>query len=486
MNILRERCTGCAYCVLACPLLAIATDGYASIDEAACTECSLCLDVCPNDAIEGTPLPHRRDYGHRYEIVVIGAGIGGLMAAAALARAGRQIAVFEQLAFIGGRYTEIEHRGYLVTTGAWTPPGRKSNIGRFLDRVGAEVQWITLRDKRGDLARLRFPDGRHYPAAIDLLSGTERRAWARAIAEGRQNLPRGLSTRKYLSRFVGNADFLAAVDATVATASGIGADGFEASEYIQQVEDMRTAGSDFGYPVGGPRAIVDALAKVIQSSGGHIFTATEVARIVIENGRPTGVELEDGDVIRAETVVHNGGAGRFLKLVGREHLPRDYVAHLENLRPVDCAALVIGTREPVAEGAAMLLTPGAERVVGIFFPTFFDASVAPPGRHMLDAFFPLRSLDRRHELALALGDLRRLFPRLDEVAEVVVPMFFVGTWTGAECGQFIGQSGENRLDPRTPIEGLYLVGMDLKGSGLAGDEIPIGVQRLLDNLIRDA
>ena len=43
-------------------------------------------------------------------------------------------------------------------------------------------------------------------------------------------------------------------------------------------------------------------------------------------------------------------------------------------------------------------------------------------------------------------------------------------------------TGDNRLDPATPIAGLYLVGMDVKGSGVAGDLIPLGVRRLLDAL----
>jgi len=34
--------------------------------------------------------------------------------------------------------------------------------------------------------------------------------------------------------------------------------------------------------------------------------------------------------------------------------------------------------------------------------------------------------------------------------------------------------------PRTPIEGLYLVGTDAVGSGAAGDLIPIGVRRLIE------
>jgi hypothetical protein len=61
-------------------------------------------------------------------------------------------------------------------------------------------------------------------------------------------------------------------------------------------------------------------------------------------------------------------------------------------------------------------------------------------------------------------------------------MFFTGSWPGAETGQTFGQTGENRLDPVTPVENCFLVGMDVKGSGVAGDLIPLGVRRLLAEL----
>jgi hypothetical protein len=64
-------------------------------------------------------------------------------------------------------------------------------------------------------------------------------------------------------------------------------------------------------------------------------------------------------------------------------------------------------------------------------------------------------------------------------------MFFTGAWPGTESGQTFGQTGGNRLDPVTPIGDCYLVGMDVQGSGVAGDLIPIGVRQLLEHLERN-
>ena len=49
----------------------------------------------------------------------------------------------------------------------------------------------------------------------------------------------------------------------------------------------------------------------------------------------------------------------------------------------------------------------------------------------------------------------------------------------------LGQSGDERLDPRSPVEGLYLVGYDCIGYGMAGDIIPHGVRRALHLILND-
>jgi phytoene dehydrogenase-like protein len=425
-------------------------------------------------------------YRDRYDAVVVGAGIGGLMAAAWLAREGRKVGVFERLSFIGGRYTELDYRGYAVTTAAWTSLGERCNIGRFLKDVGADVQYITTRERGAtQQSWIWFKDGRRYASLDEMLSRQEMRGLLRALIEGRRGAPHDVSTTEYVGRYVQNDDLMTVLNAIVGTASGVSAEDFPASEYVQITMDTRAAGLEFAFPVGGVRAIIEALIKVIETHDGEIFTRTEVAGFLLQDGRAKGVVLANGDEVAADVVIHNGGARGLVNLTGRENLPPDYVERIERLIPVDCVAIILGTAEPLWDGVPMLLTPGTDRVSGLLAPTFFDPSVAPPGRHMVDVFLPLLSQDRRAELELAMADLRALFPHLDEVTEMMVPMFFLGNWTGAGCAQTFGQVGDMRLPPRTPIEGLYLVGMDVVGSGAAGDLIPVGVRRLLKYVMRE-
>jgi hypothetical protein len=68
--------------------------------------------------------------------------------------------------------------------------------------------------------------------------------------------------------------------------------------------------------------------------------------------------------------------------------------------------------------------------------------------------------------------------------ELQVPMFFRGGWT-AEMAHRLGQSGSQRLDPVSPIPGLYIVGYDCIGYGMAGDIIPHGVEKALYLILGD-
>jgi phytoene dehydrogenase-like protein len=54
---------------------------------------------------------------------------------------------------------------------------------------------------------------------------------------------------------------------------------------------------------GGASNLVEALADVCRDAGGTVATNAEVARIVVENGRTTGVRLTDGDRFHADRAV---------------------------------------------------------------------------------------------------------------------------------------------------------------------------------------
>jgi phytoene dehydrogenase-like protein/NAD-dependent dihydropyrimidine dehydrogenase PreA subunit len=499
----RGRCTGCSYCVLGCPEgaihLEIQETTWPHVEPEQCNACGTCLYLCPNNvfsapALEAAPV----ELDAHYDALIVGAGIGGLMTAAGLARAGKKVLVLEQLSFAGGKYTHLMHDGYAVSTAAWTCPGPNSRIGRLCTKLGAPIEWVTIHDigSPGDHWVITR-DGRRFASTDEaqesLVGGAQGMAqvyrWIADMYDPRRQYSEEMTAREYIERFFpGNEEYVNYVQTIITYCfASQTVDTFSAPETQRAIVDALEQMADWGTAVGGTAAIVAGIEQVLRAHGGQIALRTRVEAIDVENGTAKGVVLADGRRLQADTIVHNGGLNRLLDLVGPQRLPPAYVSRLRGAIPATVGALILGTTERLlGEEHSLLHSMGWERTLNCYAPTFFDPGLAPEGRHMLDVFWVMEPpYHRRRELDLVLAQLRELFPRLDDVTELQVPMFFSGAWT-AEMAHRLGQSGAQRLDPQSPIENLYLVGYDCIGYGMAGDIIPHGVERALHLLLDDS
>ncbi len=502
IEIERSLCTGCSYCMLGCPEQAISIridqDTSPVIDPAACTECGECLYLCPNNVFSAPWLEAKPvQLEDAYDAVIIGAGIGGLMAAAGLARAGKKLLVLEQLGFIGGKYTQLSYQGYAITTAAWTCPGVKSRIGRLCSKLEAPIQWITTSDvKSAGEHWVLTRDGRRFAstdeAQLALVGGPKGMStvyrWIADMYDPAVSYPDDMTARQYIERyFPGNKDYLEYVQTIITYCfASQTVDTFSANETKRAIVDALEQMKIWGTAIGGTSAIVKGLVTVIRQHGGQIATRTRVASIVLEGGNAIGVRLKDGRVVKAPLVLHDAGLRRLLQLVGEENLPIEYTSRLKRAVPAVVAALILGLkRDLLGKEHSLLHAMGWERTINSYAPTFFDPQLAPPGKHILDVFWVMQPpFDLQHELEIIHRQLAEIFPGFDQAVELQVPMFFRGAWT-AEMAHRLGQSGAQRLDPISPIPGLYLVGYDCVGYGLAGDIIPHSVQKVLYSILGD-
>lgn len=502
IQIASEHCTGCSYCVVTCPAEAIRLDIAVSaaprIDDNLCTRCSECLYTCPNNVFSDPTLDTAPvELDKEYDALVIGAGIGGLMTAAGLAKAGKKVLVLEQLSFIGGKYTQLPFHDYAISTAAWTCPGPNSRIGKLCTKLGAGIKWVTVHDvkSQGD-HWVVTKDGRRFnnldEAQAAVVGGPKEmyrvHSWIADMYNPNIHYPEDMTTRQYIRKFFPNHPEHEMYVQTIITYcfASQTVDNFSAMETKHAIVDSIEQMADWGTAVGGTSAIVDSLEKVIMQFNGKIALRTKVASIDIVNGKAVGVTLQDGRTIHANVVVHNAGLNRMVKLVGEDRLPKDYLTRLKGAIPANVAALILGTNEPLLGTEHSLLhTMGWEPTLNCYAPTFFDPKLAPAGKHALDVFWVMQSpFDLRKELDQVLAQLRAVFPGFDQKVEMQNPMFFTGPWT-AEMAHRIGQSGKDRLDPQTPIQNLYMVGYDCIGYGMAGDIIPHGVERALYLILQD-
>jgi len=165
-------------------------------------------------------------------------------------------------------------------------------------------------------------------------------------------------------------------------------------------------------PQGGMGSVSEALAHAARIAGVTIRTNMRVKRIVIENGRATGVETDSGERLSSYTVISNADPkSTVMGLVGAKHVETGFTRRIHHLRSKGNAAklhlaldglptfeglskkdfaerIVIAPDEHYVERAFNPAKYGEyspQPVVEMTFPSFRDDSLAPTGKHVMSA-----------------------------------------------------------------------------------------------------
>jgi len=313
-----------------------------------------------------------------YDVVVIGSGAGGLTAAVALANAGKSVLVVEQHYIAGGWCQSFPLDKYRYSPGVHyigeLAPG--DNLHRIYQGLGIsrDLEFCELNEDAFD----------HY------IVGDERFD----VPKGRDNFINRLKER-FPDERVGISKYFGRVDAVVEELEraqnymtfpkmlqlpfvapnlvfrGMGRLGAVLDKYIKDPylrAFLCAQSGDYGlppddapfvlqaavqghyydggyYPRGGAHRIPRAYIKQLKRKGGSIRLSTPAKRIILENGRAVGVELEDGEQVRATTVVSNADPHMtFNKLIGRENFGSRFRRRLDRTEySVACFSLFMAT-----------------------------------------------------------------------------------------------------------------------------------------------
>jgi len=277
----------------------------------------------------------------RYDAVAIGSGINSLVAAALLAKAGWSVCVLERQDRLGGaiRTEEITEPGFVhEVLAAWHPLFVGSAAfaeleddlaARGLDYLNTDLPTATL-----------FPDGESvflttsHDANVAALGD----AWERTVAGFMPNaeLAFGVLSTELWSRDgaalavkalrrLGPRGLVAYTGAMLATCRDWAVDTFEdervhglfapwvlhtglgpdaaSSGFMAQVIGVAIELGGMPVPRGGGVRLVEALAGIVRDAGGTCETERDVERILVSDGRATGVRTADGEVIDAARAV---------------------------------------------------------------------------------------------------------------------------------------------------------------------------------------
>ncbi len=525
----------------------------------------------------------------RYDAVIIGAGHNGLVCAAYLAKAGRSVLVLERRHLVGGAaITEEVYPGFKYSVCSYVVSLLRPQIISDLElpRFGFELlplngtltplpdgdhlmRWHDAGDTRLELMRHSSSDAEAYEQFGTLMYhlGMAIRPLLSTVPPHPTSLRPGnmIDLARVGRSFAGHkehlydlaklmtmssADFVEqwfetpALQGTLASSGIIGTflgPRSPGSAYVMLHHYMGEIDGQFrawGLPRGGMGSVSEAIAGAARHFGAEIRLEAPIAQIVVEKGTARGVVLENGEEIRARTVISSVDPKlTFERLVEAEHLDetfREQIARykirgssgkvnlsLDSLPEFTCLSQrgIRGADALPYLSGALSISPDIDYLerayddakygrfsrrpyMDIVIPSLVDPSMAPLGKHVMSIFVQYAPYDLAegtwNEQRDAFGDavidtLAQYAPGLPDriLHRQVMTPWDLEQQIGLTQGNiFHGELTLEQLfflrpvagygDFRTPLRRLYLCGSGVHpGGGIMGAPGQLAAQRVL-------
>jgi prolycopene isomerase len=462
-------------------------------------------------------LPHHTPFtgsGSRdFDVIIIGAGIGGLVTATQLAVKGLRVLVLEKYLIPGGSAGYFEAAGYRFDVGAsmifgFGQQGTTNLLTRALDAVGMTLETIL------DPVQIHYhlPDGlnlkvhrdyamflaaltAHFPEekagiqqfydqawgvfnclnAIELLSLEEPRYVASVFLRHPMaclGLARWLPVNvgQVATRYLHHPSLLKFIDMECYCWSTVPADRTPMINAGMVFSDRHYGG--VRYPKGGVGQIAQKLAAGLEKAGGQIRYRARVTEILIEKGRAVGVRLASGQQLFARRIVSNATRwDTFDRLLPTTALPRREQRWRRQYEPSPSfLSLHLGVQAeviPLETDCHHVLLDDWQRMevsggtLFVSIPTLLDATLAPEGHHIIHAFTPSwfeewTKLSPSHYQAKKKAAAEQVIDRLNHLFPgLKAGIHYQAVGTPKTHRRFLGRwAGTYGPIPRNPLPGL--------------------------------
>lgn len=511
---------------------------------------------------------------NRFDAIIIGGGHNGLACAAYLARAGRKVLVLERRHVLGGaavseqvfdgftfsvcsyvvsllrpwiiRDLELPRHGLriLPLDSTFTPFQNGRSLLRTSDAAASRREVAAFSPKDAEVypefgramvemsrfaksiidQRAQDPTSLH-PAELVEMMKLGRRVQSLGIDGLATHLKMlTMSAVDFLSEWFESEELIApmSISGIIGTFLGVRSPGTAYVLLHHYMGEIDGSFRSWGLAEGGTGRVSLAIAAAAREAGAEIRTETPVERVLLKDGRATGVVLESGDEIEADIVV-SGLDPRltFQGLVGEEHLDDEFNAAIRRFKLRGSSGKVNLALDALPEFSSrpgdgphlrgdITIAPGLDALeraydqakygeyssrpfMDVVIPSLTDPSVAPPGKHVMSIFVQYAPYHIKEGASAwpdhreAFGDtvidtLSEYIPNLKEIIlhrQVLTPYDLEQEFGLSEGNIFHGELSLEQLAflrpapgwarYRTPIKNLWMCGSGCHpGGGVMG------------------
>ncbi len=423
----------------------------------------------------------------KFDVVVIGSGLGGMAAASLLSRKGLKVLVLDRKNQLGGRFSTIEYDGFKLPTGAISIPD--SWAIKLFKEMGVNMDLLR------PLFRVFYKiKGKNYeispemgiPQVLDIIDKLEQKA---ATEKGHKSKPvelnkilngyfRGMrgvkeeeiyTVRDWLLQFTENDMVHEVFDNLCAALMMAHSWELPISKFFRFKEMTK-----FFIASDGNLSIAKELAKVVEKNGA-VWLNCRATKILIREGNVTGILAEkNGDSIQIDcrALISDIGPKATVDLAEIGHFNEEYLRELRiKLRPSPAFLVLFASDKPLClEGISdgLLIIMGGRRIRTVIPVSNICPGLAPPNQHLfytsVEPISCIHPVDVKCEVYQIKRDLEELFPDFKEHGRILKIKLCSEIGNSPEGWTWLGYG----LPIETPISNLFNVGDACIAPGLIG------------------